>query len=737
MSQQATTHKTAGVFAKYRALILLIATFFALVIFLSSLTFVVSNRVGKASQELEVSAQQSVLVQQLSKNLFDINLYFDSTTKQLALNNISTSDASNDVIIAIDDLPQSAIYQLEEIEKQYEQFDKTLNAFKSGGTVKDTLGNEVLISATDDPEQIKTLERIQTIWTPYQGLLQHFIEDNKKGVLSKNTTQYLMDYTRLYNLSLNNETSEYTSHLNTNIQKQTEQLRLMQIAGVALAFFIFLGIVFGALRRLLRSDEKLAIARQQTDDIMRTVNEGLFLIDKELIISNQYSGKLEKILNEKDIAGRNLYDLLSGMISEKDMNTTKLFVEQLYNPWVVEELIQDLNPLKQVRLSYNDENGVAVSKFVEFNFLRVMDMNQEDIDSVFVSVTDITKEVHLQAQMQKDKEQHHHQIEMISYLLSVDNRQIVRFINDTQSRLERMNDTLKDTSIHNLKDKAEQLYRDTHSLKGDASALKLTALVILAHKQEDHLKQLMRQPNLQGDDFLPFTVGLNEMMEMTSFIEDLLTRLRLNEINEEKPSVSSLINPDTNPTKRAEDTYWKDYFTTYGQDIAKRQNKQINIEVVGFDEMDIDEKTMSIYKDIVTQLLKNAIVHGIEKPSRRANMGKDQTGVITISLTSSGKTHELQVKDDGKGIDWQKIRQKAVELGMHSQEEVNKFKAKELVALMFTSGISTASAENEDAGRGVGTNIIKQLTQSLGGKMKIQSHANQFTQININFPNRG
>lgn len=144
-----------------------------------------------------------------------------------------------------------------------------------------------------------------------------------------------------------------------------------------------------------------------------------------------------------------------------------------------------------------------------------------------------------------------------------------------------------------------------------------------------------------------------------------------------------------------------------------------------------------MYKDIATQLLKNAIVHGIESPSDRLAIGKDQMGLVSLSLTKHNDGYQLHIKDDGKGIDWQQLRQKAVELGIYNQAQAKELTAKELVALMFKSGISTATAQDEDAGRGVGTDIIKQLTQELGGKMKIQSQTNQFTQINIKFPNRG
>lgn len=771
MSQKVSAQQKVGVFSKYRVLILLVMAFFGLVILLSTLTFIASNRIAKATKELELSAEQTVLVQQLSKNLFDTNLYLDVALQQKAMIPVQPVDnasptatmqgvqpqaVSNNEQILIADLPQTAIFQLEEIGKQYEKFDQTLQAFKSGGTIKRDDGSELVINASLNPQQIKTLERIQSIWTPYQGLLQNFLEDNKKGVLDKNTTQYLMDYTRLYNLSLSNETAEYTGYLNANIQHQASQLRMAQIVGMLVAFFIFIAIVFGALRQLLKSDEALAIAQQQTDDIMKTVNEGLFLIDKDLVISEQYSGKLPFIIHQDQIAGRNLYDLLKGMISQKDMETTKLFVEQLYNTWVVEDLIQDLNPLKQVLISYIDKNGMADTKFLEFNFLRVLDKEKKEIEKVFVSVIDVTKEVRLQMQMQKDKEQHDRQLEMISYLLTVNRTQLINFIAETKQRIARMNDILRQEDNHNLQDKVKQLYRETHSLKGDASAIKLPAIVSIVETQETQLKQLGEYSNLKGNDFLSFTISLNELMEMTKFIEDLSVQLNIQTVDKLTNMVAGkssnhqvennddadneqtimVISPDEiNQTTSSTENYWHDYFTNYAKDIAQRQHKKVKVNVVGFENLPMSDTQTYLYKDIATQFLKNAIVHGIESPEERIANGKDEHGTVILSLEKVDDEHQkIAIHDDGRGIDWQKIREKAVELGQVTQEQAEELQPRDLVRFLLSSGLSTKEEQDEDAGRGVGMDIVRQLTVEGKGKLSINSQPNLFTQMNVTFP---
>lgn len=747
-SEKKSTAKKQG----YGGLLVLVGSFLALVLALALATYFATQRFEKVASTQKVITQQSVVVQELTKNLLNINLYGAThlatvnalpttspnqkptatpvpvaTPKVVTANNPTRTLASNQILL--EDLPQVALYRIDDIKKQRELFNGILIGLKQGGEVVLLDGTTVILEPAQDPQILMHLANIERIWTPYEGLLSSFSDEVSEGILDKNISDYLVEYTRLYNQPLQAELNSITNQLNTTTTQNAMLLRLVQIGGILLSILIFVLIVFRSLRQLVRRDEALAIARQQTDDIMNTVNEGLFLIDKNLVIADQYSGKLEEILGITDIGGYTLYEILDDMIDKKDLDTTKMFVEQLYNTWVVEELIKDLNPLKQVLWSYIDEEGVGVTKFLEFNFSRVMDDNKEEIESVFVSVVDVTNEVRLESQMQKDKEQHGREIEMIGYLLSVDNRQLIHFLDETKVRILRMNDILKEhrSSDADLRDKANQLYRETHSLKGDASAVKLSALVGLAERQEDKLNMLLMQHDLKGDDFLPVTVGLDEMMERVAFIERIVQSLNL---RGEAPALMSGIQDG----KQA--GYWQGYFVRYAKDIADRQGKMVQVRVSGFDDEMLDEGVLATYKDIATQLLKNAIVHGIESTEARIAHGKDKVGKVNVSLADD-LVHQawvLKVEDDGAGIDWGRLRQKAVEMGAYDQETAASLKPQELIKLMFVSGISTADKQDEDAGRGVGMDIVKRLAAEQGGKIGINSRPNQFTQMSITFP---
>ena len=387
---KATTKKSFK-YRKYLSLIILVVMFLLLTISTLLLNYLFAARFAQLAQALDVSGQQGTITQQLSKNLYDINLYIQEALAQKAP---LSQTAQREV--KLEELPQIAIYKIAEIQAQRDLFTQGLAAFQRGGSVSGTDGNNVNLSPADNPAAVKSLAETQKIWTPYLGLLDNFIRDTQKGVVSEQTSNYLVDYSRLYNQALLTEANHLSAALDTEIAKQSKLSEQIQLGGLALAFLLFFFIVFGALRQLLQGDSRLAIARQQTTDILDTVNEGLFLIDKELVISDEYSRSLESILQKKDLQGKTLLEILQGSISEADLNNAKLFVDQLYNAWVVEELIQDLNPLKQIKTNILADDGTIQTKYLDFNFLRINNEQNDEVNRVFVSVVDVTEAVLLE-----------------------------------------------------------------------------------------------------------------------------------------------------------------------------------------------------------------------------------------------------------------------------------------------------------------------------------------------------
>ena len=138
--------------------------------------------------------------------------------------------------------------------------------------------------------------------------------------------------------------------------------------------------------------------------------------------------------------------------------------------------------------------------------------------------------------------------------------------------------------------------------------------------------------------------------------------------------------------------------------------------------------------EIAIQLLRNAVVHGIETPDVRNKRGKLPVGHVHMSLQEQGDKFLLTVEDDGNGIDYDAIAQKAVALGKYTAEEATKLDKRALISLLFTPGFSTAEKSTEDAGRGVGLDIIKDRIVSLGGTVNVASRLHGYTRFSFTLP---
>jgi len=188
------------------------------------------------------------------------------------------------------------------------------------------------------------------------------------------------------------------------------------------------------------------------------------------------------------------------------------------------------------------------------------------------------------------------------------------------------------------------------------------------------------------------------------------------------------------------DDYWsKDNqnpnarYASFIADIAARNHKQAAFTYSGL-ETTGNSKVDGIVNEVAIQLLRNSVVHGIETPEVRSQRGKLPVGHVHMSLKDQGDKFLLTFEDDGNGIDYAAIAQKAVALGKYTAEEATKLDKRALISLLFTPGFSTAEKSTEDAGRGVGLDIIKDRIVSLGGTVNVASRLHGYTRFSFTLP---
>ena len=164
---------------------------------------------------------------------------------------------------------------------------------------------------------------------------------------------------------------------------------------------------------------------------------------------------------------------------------------------------------------------------------------------------------------------------------------------------------------------------------------------------------------------------------------------------------------------------------------AKESGKEVALQIIGGN-IEMDRSILDRVTSPFEHLLRNAIAHGIEPPEQRISMGKDATGKITITLYQEGNDVAITVRDDGRGLDVVRIREKAMAQGLlQSDAMINDDDA---IQLIFQSGLSTAKTVTSLAGRGVGLDVVRTEVNALGGHISAETHQNTGTEFILVLP---
>ena len=169
------------------------------------------------------------------------------------------------------------------------------------------------------------------------------------------------------------------------------------------------------------------------------------------------------------------------------------------------------------------------------------------------------------------------------------------------------------------------------------------------------------------------------------------------------------------------------------RDIAFKRNKQVKLELHGERTL-VDKAVVEKLYDPLVHLVLNAIAHGIENPQVRQRLHKPPQGIVTISVYHQGNHTYIQVKDDGKGINWESIRESLIEREVLSPREIANLDTSQLSEFLFDSGFSTADEVSTISGRGMGLSAVKRQIKSLQGTITVTSEVNIGTSFTIRLP---
>jgi chemotaxis protein histidine kinase CheA/ActR/RegA family two-component response regulator len=243
---------------------------------------------------------------------------------------------------------------------------------------------------------------------------------------------------------------------------------------------------------------------------------------------------------------------------------------------------------------------------------------------------------------------------------------------------------------------------------------------------------------LEMDKFTPVHLISQQMIELTVRIRESTSDIEFvvdssTEVTRSLRQITSQLQEDLNKSRMLPFSHTSDRLQRGVRDNGLKYGKEVDLRVEGSDTL-IDKVILESLNDPLIHMVNNAIAHGIESPADRQAAGKPADGVITINATHQGTQTVISVKDDGAGIDTERVKNKAIEKGIISPAKAVTMTKQEVYELLFLPSFSTKDQADELAGRGVGMDVVLSSLQEIRGTITTESKLGKGTTFTIRLP---
>ena len=631
-------------------------------------------------------------------------------------------------------------------------FDSVLHGFDAGGTVPGTDGKEFLMPKTSDSVESQILRDALELWLPLKERLADLSAKTPEPAALAAAVDYARDRNvKIFDLmnQLTNRT-EVTAAAAIAVHSGRRNI-LIALGSIACflvpGFFLWdrariarkraeitLGDLVGANATLEQKTAAIASAKQETDRIMDTIQEGLLLIDQQGIIGAQYSQELTRIFRETELAGRPLLSILQRLLTEKAFRTTKSYFDLLFDSQLKEKQVLKVNPLVDIEVNFSNPEGGFVTRYLGFSFRRIIE--NSTVTRVFVAVRDVTAQVELERRLRETEKHKERQLEMLLGIVHVDPEALDGFVKLIETELGHISEALRAEDFaapsgqrnEQLHERLTVVRRAIHNLKGNAAYLDLDYFVKTTEDFERKIHDLLNRPALNGDDFLSIVVAQASLRADLADLTEL--RGKLGNLRRAAPAATT----SAEPAAPAVDPV-SEGLRTLVTEVSARTGCEAAIELDPAVLPILGRQRRELVRDVLIQLTRNALAHSIETPSDRERAGKPRAArlhVRPLPRTADGLVG-FAFRDDGRGLDLEKIRRRAELTGILSVEATAS--PEEIARCIFAPGFSTAETAGPDAGRGMGMDIIKtRIIDEAGGAIEVRSAPGRHCEFAIYLP---
>jgi PAS domain-containing protein/HPt (histidine-containing phosphotransfer) domain-containing protein len=468
--------------------------------------------------------------------------------------------------------------------------------------------------------------------------------------------------------------------------------------------------------------------------LMENVPQGIFILQSDLCIQGNYSLYLERLLGSDDLAGRPGLDVLfegSDQSSEQKSMAQSALIAALNEESLVWAFNESCLP-RELRRQHRD----GETQILEIDWHPIINV-RDHIERVLVTVRNVTRVRELEAESRR----HQVDFDILIEIIQAGRADVLRFLEQGRLYITRCQSLLNDDT-ESLDSIAGKIFLHVHTLKGLARSLGLKTMTTQIHDLEQELSQHQKTKwhnwtrhraaevvSLTGSVFTAYQSIMEEKLHWVGEQgAEMLTEAEIKDIDREIQRLPSGMDlpPLVLPlVKKVEKMVTRmAYQEVYALEAdLKREARSLALELgkpipaLVFESGGIllSRQAESLLRSALLHLVRNSLDHGLESIEERRALGKNEEGCIRLTFESSGDRLRMQYTDDGRGLNLEAIRMRAIGLGILSADET--VPSEKLAALIFESGFSTKSKVDMISGRGVGMDAVRHLFEEAGGRI--------------------
>ena len=465
-------------------------------------------------------------------------------------------------------------------------------------------------------------------------------------------------------------------------------------------YLLILGITMIYELTSIRKDKKelalineLAHERDIVSTMKDNIDQGIFLMGTDLKILPNYSRPLISILSyyDSDLEGKNFLDILSGSLSAKQLTMMQGYFSMIFGKERTTRVLESINAISELEYHVDDRIKTLSTKFHL--------IEQAGSQPVIIGIIqDITREKEFDKELQAQKEAQELEMKNMFDVIQIDPMVFHDFIDDTEASFNHINAVLKDKALSE-RQKIDRFFQSIHAIKSNALILGLETFSQKLHALEDEVAAVSACEVISLDDVLALAAKLEMIMQEKHSYRKMVEKIEAFKSSNKMDTV--LLNSLSKAVEK----------------ISAETKKKVELKVGQVDKEVLESNLRKPIKDILFQCVRNSIYHGIEPLHERIEKNKMPQGLLAFNLKKIDNRAELTFSDDGRGLDWGKIKTKYLQM-YPDAEEVN---SNTLLASIFSPEFSTAEETTTVAGRGVGLSLVKNLVKENNGTINVNS----------------